>query len=93
MNNIADTETFEIYPNPSQGYVSLDIASANETEAVILIHDAAGRTDRRSWKGNLNSGNNRIVLNLAAEDLSAGVYTIEVSLDKQSYFKKLVLTR
>lgn len=69
---------FVIYPNPTNGQFQIQLMGDYQ----IIIHDAAGRivfTQIASDDTNIN---------LNAE---AGVYTIEVIKDKQSYFQRLVI--
>lgn len=77
----------EIYPNPSQGKVVLEIGQAHGKEANVLVSDLTGAimTDLRK-----KIQNGKIVLDLSS--LEKGSYLIKIQTAKGAYFcERLVL--
>ncbi len=62
-----------IYPNPSNGLVTIQLSSPFSTETVLHLYDLQGR-ERKSYNFPYSSE-----LQLDVSDLAAGVYMIELS--------------
>lgn len=92
LNKIVDNKslTGKIYPNPTEGYVQLDLTSKVSGPATVNVIDMSGRYLYRN-KTQLIKGNNRITVNIAS--LPAGTYLIEVVDAKGMREKYKVLKR
>jgi predicted esterase len=92
LNRIADNKplTGKIYPNPTEGFVQLDVTSKVAATATVNVIDMSGRYLYRN-KTLFIKGNNRITVNIAS--LPAGTYIIEVVDGKGMREKYKVLKR
>lgn len=57
-----DEMAFVLYPNPNTGVFSIEIDMEEEDRAELMVWSIAGQ---RIYNSNLNSGNNRVTLNVA----------------------------
>ncbi len=85
---VITTEGFNLYPNPTQDNVTLDLSSLNESRVEVRVYDMMGRTALESPYTSI-SGTKQ--LSLSTSGLAAGVYTVEVN-GSASYVQKLVKT-
>jgi hypothetical protein len=78
---------FTCYPNPTGG--EMNIVFKNSTSEVrFTLFDAFGRTIRE-----LNySGFERTLFNLDIQDLSPGVYTLNISLNGKQFTERIIKT-
>lgn len=84
--------TFKIYSNPNDGYFSVKITCREELQANLRITDMRGMVVYE-WAGlNLETGDHVAELNLTNE-LTSGVYLLEVTTAKGSHREKLVIQK
>jgi hypothetical protein len=76
INELGNIANISVYPNPTNGNVSINYTSSVTEEIISRIYDVAGKEILIS-NHNSSVGNNRITLN--AEHLEAGVYFIKLS--------------
>ena len=80
--------SFSLYPNPTQGNVTLDLSSLDETRIEVRIYDMMGRLSLEVPYTNLQASK---TLSISTGGLPAGVYTVEVN-GNASHVQKLVKT-
>jgi hypothetical protein len=78
---------FTIEPNPVASQLSLNINSASQVKASIVIADAAGRTVT-SMPATLYKGNQRLTFNVQA--LGKGTYYVNVQWPQQQLTQKML---
>ena len=76
-----------LYPNPASKNANLSIISEKAQVATVIITNILGEQSENNY--NLNAGNNLINLNL--NELSAGLYLVNVKYGKNIYSTKLVV--
>lgn len=81
--------SFTLYPNPSKGYVQLQINSKGNENIYIKVSDASGRTII-SKKGMLIDGLNTMPLP-GCERLSKGIYFVSVYTQEKAQTVKLII--
>lgn len=86
-SNIAfdNDDTFQLYPNPSQGELNI-IHTLNNEKIEVVIYNTMGKTMR---KFKLNQTKNNIDLN----ELPSGLYLIEINTDHFKATEKLILKK
>lgn len=77
-----------IYPNPTTGMVNMDINADEAKDAAISVSDLLGQKIM-SKPVSLHAGYNREQLSL--EGSAAGVYVIQLSVDGQSMYYRIIL--
>lgn len=82
--------TGKIYPNPTQGFMQIELNASISTSVTVNVLDMSGRSLYRN-RSPLVKGNNRISLNFAS--LPSGIYIIEVGDGKAIVEKYKVLKR
>ena len=88
--SIDDSEisSFNIYPNPSEGFLILECTSILNSDLTVNLIDVIGQyvhlDTKKSFTGDYK---NQIDLNNYAK----GVYFINIKLNNQNHFKKLIL--
>jgi len=82
--------SFDLYPNPTNGEVSLTYGCHNMMKVELRVVDIYGKT---VWNQTLSSqvGNNEVSLNLS--HLSTGIYMVELNMGDYKRVKKLELIR
>jgi hypothetical protein len=90
--NIAKNTGLRVFPNPTNGNVTLSFFAADNEDVVINVIDLNGRVLRSEANKNLAYGYTDHTLNTS--DLSAGVYIVNVSSSKGiSRVTKLIVTK
>ena len=81
-----------LYPNPTQGTFNMDITTLDvaDREALITITDMVGQPVI-SRPIMLHSGSNKETLSLSGN--AAGVYIVQLTVDGQSVFSRIVLDK
>ena len=78
-----------VYPNPARFSANIDLILTNERTVKIELMDANSRVLQLISKTHLaQAGEHSFALNL--NDLSAGVYTIAITVDNQVMYRKLI---
>ena len=80
--------SFSLYPNPTQGNVTLDLSSLDEIRVGVRIYDMMGRLSLEVPYTNLQVSK---TLSISTTGLSAGVYTVEVN-GNTNHVQKLIKT-
>lgn len=79
--------TINIFPNPFNSYISINIKKQSHRQIVIIIRNAFGQTILKQEENNLNDNYlHKIDMNL----LSEGLYLLEVIVDGKRTIKKIV---
>jgi hypothetical protein len=81
-----------LYPNPTQGTFNMDVTTTDiaDKEALITITDLIGQPVL-SRPIMLHSGDNKEVLSLRGN--AAGIYIVQLTVDGQSIFSRIVLDK
>lgn len=77
-------ESFTVYPNPSEGLITLRLTNPLIQSAQFLLCDIAGKSVYSGW---LNEAEQQVDVS----HLPAGVYTITFSADNRFIRKKLII--
>ena len=81
-----DTEySLRIYPNPSNGYCTIEFGVRKSGSAIIKVFDPIGR-EIAKFPQTVSRG----IHSFKISGLSNGIYTINVNLDGRSYSEKLI---
>ncbi|MBN1599801.1 MAG: T9SS type A sorting domain-containing protein [Bacteroidales bacterium] len=79
---------FRLFPNPSEGYITIEIEKDNIDYSQVLVNDFTGRTVFREFLGTEGKG----LIDLNLEHLSAGVYMVLLLNQSGKYIgEKLIL--
>ncbi len=93
VDQISFIQAVAIYPNPTNGSFTMDISAPNisDKEAQISVTDLLGQfilTEPMT----LHSGNNKKVVSMA-EGSTSGVYVVQLRVEGQSLYYRIVLNR
>ncbi|MEL6866352.1 MAG: T9SS type A sorting domain-containing protein [Bacteroidota bacterium] len=77
-------QNFSIYPNPFNDWLQIDFDHQSVGQKQIRLFDAAGKQLLQEWQGQ----DQQIRLNLA--QLTEGIYLLEVNLNGNTYYQKLI---
>jgi len=85
------TGNFKVYPNPSNGNITVEYSMMEPSEMKVSVTDGSGRT---VFKGLINQqvlGEHTLVLHTG--NLEAGVYTLHFSTANSSGTKQFIITK
>lgn len=81
---------FEIYPNPSNGLITINKKAIENQEYSVLVVDVLGKiVQQYNW--NKTANNNQLTLDLTPQQ--SGVYQITIVTKQSSYSSKIVLVK
>lgn len=80
--------SFSVYPNPSNGYFTINFDSPHEQEINVKIISIKGNI---VYEQNLNH-NNKSCLQIN-ENLASGIYLVIINGEKEQYIQKLIITK
>ncbi|MES2591811.1 MAG: M43 family zinc metalloprotease [Bacteroidota bacterium] len=89
-DDLSKTIDFNVYPNPSEKNTIISFSTFNKQKVELKIFDVVGRQVSSFVNGDLNAGEHQYSIS-ENTDLSAGVYFIILSVDKQHFTKKLIV--
>lgn len=78
-----------IYPNPSNGKITIDFKLEEANEVSIEVFDIVGKRVSPSVKKKYLSGMHEIKLNIS--DKNAGIYFMSIQIGTENYLKKIVI--
>ncbi len=82
----------QIYPNPTDGEIFIEMESLVSGTGAFSISDLSGRILHVQKDVRVDSGNNKFKMNL--DNLAGGVYFIQLSLgNRVAYAEKLILSK
>ena len=90
VNEIVDSKQVAIYPNPSDGQFQISYNSMTNENAILSIIDKLGqavRTDEIKFV----AGSNMVDIN--AEELSSGIYNIQIKIGSKIISKNLLINK
>jgi sugar lactone lactonase YvrE len=70
------TPSIRIFPNPANDFLIVDLVLDNEEIVDISLSDDLGRRMDQLWNGNLPSGKNKLVLDVA--HCASGIYQLQI---------------
>jgi hypothetical protein len=85
---IGATTGFSLYPNPTQGNVTLDLSALSESRIDVRVYDMMGRVSMELPNTPVSGSK---TLTISTSDLAAGVYTVEVT-GSANYVQKMIKT-
>ena len=89
VNNYNNKNNFNIYPNPANTCISIDLDINKNTFLSVNIYDVNGNIVRYVYNKNIAKGNQKIKYNIS--DLSDGIYIIQEKTDYYTKSKKLIV--
>lgn len=88
-NELTEDITLAVYPNPASDNITIQMNNIESNEANIIIYDVLGRI---SMEKSFNVHNNSLKESVEINNLSAGIYTLQIVLEngtsKQIKFTK-----
>jgi hypothetical protein len=87
--DMIESSLFKLYPNPSDGRLTLEISSAQTQNLLIVVSDLMGKI---AYTNDLNlsaMGGSKNELDLSF--LTSGIYLIQVSSGKEVFNRKLII--
>lgn len=84
-----EVNKLEIMPNPSEGQTLVSLNNSEAGMAKITLLDLSGREVMLLMNGNISAGNHRLTLN--TENLSSGMYLLNLNLNGKIQQEKLIV--
>ena len=88
--NLVAHNELKIYPNPMSENVTLEINLLQSEETIIMMTDLQGKLVAVLFRGNLESGNQKLHLNI--QNLKSGIYFLRVQTGAQHLVRKVIVT-
>lgn len=90
IDDVAGNIDFNIYPNPVDANSVIAFSLMQKQSVDIRIMDVLGREVATVFSGSLNAGEHKYTVDENAQ-LSSGIYFVKVSVDGQSFSKKMIV--
>jgi PKD repeat protein len=87
VGEIHPTLALQVFPNPSDGNLTIQLFTAKTEYTTISLHNSIGQHCRNLFNGSMGIGNHVFEL----DGLSAGVYTLMVHQGEQTMTRKVVI--
>ncbi len=81
---------FDVYPNPTNGPLQIEVVSDKDINATITISDLSGKRVR-TIETFVTKGSNNLKLDLG--DLVNGIYTLQMTTDSKDKYNKVIEKR
>ena len=92
VNLIPDNFTLgEVYPNPFNPTTSFDLSVPEDGFVSIQVYNVLGQLVATIYEGNLNASTHSF--NWNADNVSSGMYFLEVESDKDIAIRKMMLMK
>jgi hypothetical protein len=88
---VADNLNFTVYPNPSNGNISITYNLLAKARIEARVFDVVGREVKTIYQGNAFSGANQLLVN-NTDFPAPGVYMLQLMVDNNRFIKQLVIT-
>lgn len=90
LNDIYSSKNINIYPNPSNGYVTIDLDAIHQSEVEVRIIDLVGKTIYNNVLKFDQGFSTRTIDLMKFDD---GIYLIEVKIDQEKYTGKIIINK
>lgn len=90
VHELSENNILKFYPNPAQNEVFLNYSLTETSDVNIKIFDQLGREQKSIGIGSLSGSN---TLNIRTEDLSNGLYILQVQLGNEIRSDKFLIQR
>ncbi len=87
IDESADAELFSVYPNPAVDAININLDLNNSENTVINVVDISGKTVKTMNLGNVDGAMN---VSISLDDLTTGVYFVELVNSNGKQVKKFV---
>ena len=88
--NLEESSEIVVYPNPSNGELTLQMFLENRSDVRLDLHDLTGR---RLWQSLLPKREGKVQEKLWLGEVSAGFYLLTVQTNERSWTQKVVLQK
>lgn len=95
IHELSDNQTvpFELYPNPTTGDFTLDLATSDDHPVKVSLLTSEGKMVAQLWEGVVLKGENALSIETAKLKISNGMYLVQVETGQRKSFRPLVINR
>ncbi|HEX4886405.1 MAG TPA: M43 family zinc metalloprotease [Luteibaculaceae bacterium] len=86
-----DASAFNIFPNPINNNSVLNFYLGKDSNVSLVLTDITGKAIAAQDLGNLSNGEQNVSINNLTQNLSAGVYMLNINLGNSKVTKKIVV--
>ncbi|HEY9081978.1 MAG TPA: T9SS type A sorting domain-containing protein [Vicingaceae bacterium] len=90
-DNVLPIYHLKIFPNPAKESIVIDFQSLKKEQVSISLKDINGKIVKEIYSGDIEKGNNHILLSLT--EFSNGFYFLDMNFSDYTITKKLVISR
>lgn len=83
------TNGVNVYPNPTDGVTNIAINLVNDAKVNVTVYNMYGQLVQVLNDSNLSQGANNLTFN--ASSLSSGIYLVKVTIDNETFTKKVTV--
>ncbi len=92
INAVAEG-VFELFPNPSNGQLTLHTNSAKQQSGTIQLYSTEGKLVQTLWKGTFNAGENLVQLDVRSSSVANGIYLLNIVTENGNQNKSLMINK
>jgi len=90
INDIFSLNSINIYPNPSTGYINIDLDAIQQSEVEVRIIDLVGKT---IYNNTLHFGQGFSSRTIDLKEFNDGIYLLEVKIDQEKHTDKIIINK
>ncbi len=91
VEDLVSSESFRVFPNPAQDFVSVEFSLVEATEMTVALYDALGQQVKTVATANYVAGANNLTINTA--DLATGVYVLTLQTDEGNISRRITVSK
>jgi len=92
LEGIDQLTSINVFPNPTQSYVSINFTAKSSENVPFIIKDNLGKMVVQE-KFNVVSGKNMVLLNLLKYNIKSGIYFLQFAIGEKTYNQKIVFNQ
>jgi len=90
-DNVLPIYQLKVFPNPAKESIVIDFQSLKKEQITINLKDINGKLIKEVYSGDIEKGNNHILLSLT--EFSNGLYFLDMNFSDYTITKKLIIAR
>ncbi len=80
-----------IFPNPAKNYLTIDFNATISGNLKVSLKDISGKDVGLVYNKFINTGENKLILNLVEHSITPGIYFVEFVVNEKQYYSQKII--